>query len=148
MFVAEIGFCSNSRSCYCVVAAEQGINILPLESSAAWNILQILHIVQRLEDTFRTKTKQCTALVCLSGLLARRLPSPAAVFNGGCRDAPAAQKETPQCWLLSRLLLMKWTRSLHVSQCSGEQQGQAGGWLWCLTWLCLLRERAGGRGVV
>lgn len=152
MFVAKIA-ChvsrSNSWSCYCVVAAEQGINILPLESSAAWNILQILYIVQRLEGyLLEQKNKQCTALVCLSSLLAMRHPPSAAVFNGGCRDAPAAQNKTPQCRLLTRLLVMKWTRPLHVSQCSGEQQGQAGGWLWCLTWLFLLRERAGGRGVV
>ena len=33
-------------------------------------------------------------------------------------------------------------RTLRVSQRSGER---AGGWLWCLTWPCLLGERAGGR---
>ena len=39
-----------------------------------------------------------------------RLPPPAASFNGGCRVARDALRETPQCWLLSRLLWMKWTR--------------------------------------
>lgn len=59
------GFYSNPYIFYCVVVAEQGINILPVASSVAWNILQILHIVQRLEATFRTKktqNKQCTSL--------------------------------------------------------------------------------------
>lgn len=58
----------------CCCSRTRGINILPIECAAAWNILQILRIVRRLEGTFRTENKHCRAFVCFWSPLETRLP--------------------------------------------------------------------------
>lgn len=69
MFVAKLASSSQvslAFPCHCVVAAEQGINIPSFESSVAWNILQILYIVKRPQNTFLEEKSNSAQSLSLS----------------------------------------------------------------------------------